>query len=381
MPKSGWITTSIPNIYGQIAEPKGLTIGPDQKIWAAVQTFDGTKGAISKVAMDQHVTSYPISIVPDAIAFGSDQNLWVTSSNGVVARVTPAGVETDYAVAPRSAALASIIPGPDGRLWFIECSSPTAGGIGAIATSGSSTLYATGCEQVLAVGSDGNIWFGDAATLANMTPQGVMIGQYAVGDNYFSGIASGSDGALYVLGGFNSGSDELVRVQMDGTIGHIADDRVGDALRGIASGPDGNLWISAVKGGSRHLITFDPASQSFTSARIKAPAWGPNMVWGPDDNLWMLDRSRAGVYTYLRTAMTLSPRPITVQVGHTANLNVTETNYSGQWTAASKNQSTASVTANSNNGTFVVTGVAAGTTFVTVSDTMYNSASVKVSVH
>ena len=378
---TGWMTTTIPNIFGQTAEPNGIAVDTNHKVWVSAESFDGTKGAIARVAMDQHVTLYPISIVPNAIAFGSDHNLWVSTNDGVIARVTPTGSETDYSVAPSNTSLSNIIPGPDGALWFIECSSPTSGGIGTITTTGSHTFFSTGCEQVLESGPDGNIWFGNGATISNMTPQGVLVGQYAVGESGFAGIASGSDGALYVLGiRPNNAPNELIKVTTDGTVTHIGGDPRLDLFRGITSGPDGNLWISAVLSASSHLVTFDPATQQFGDRRIKSPAFGPNIIVGPDSNLWMLGRSKTGVYTYVYAALTLMPRPVTVQVSHTAVLSVSETNYGGQWTAIAAKPSIASVTFNSNNGSFVVTGVSSGTTRITVYDSMFNSANVKVTV-
>ena len=377
---TGWITTNIPKISGQSAAPNGITQDKNHKVWVSAASFDGTVGAIAKIAMDQHVTLYPISVVPNAIAFGSDQNLWVSTNHGVVARVTPSGSETDYIVAPSNTSVADIMPGPDGALWYIECSSPTAGGIGTITTSGTQTFYSTGCEQVLASGPDGNIWFGNAATISKMTPQGVLVGQYTVGDNYFAGITSGSDGALYLLGGPpNNAPDELIKVTTAGIVTHIGSEPHLEALRGIINGPDGNLWISAV-GSVRHLITYDLATHEYGDTRIKSPAFGPNMIVGPDSNIWMLDRQRTGVYTFVYAAMTLAPRPVTVHVGHTATLNVSETNYAGRWTAFVSQPSIASVTLNSKNGAFVVTGVSSGTTRITVYDSMFNSADVKVTV-
>jgi hypothetical protein len=50
--------------------------------------------------------------------------------------------------------------------------------------------------------------------------------------------------------------------------------------------------------------------------------------------------------------MTISPKQLTVPVGQNANVNVSEANYAGQWTANSKNANVATVTLNSQNGTF-----------------------------
>ena len=71
---------------------------------------------------------------------------------------------------------------------------------------------------------------------------------------------------------------------------------------------------------------------------------------------------------------------MSVQVGHTVNISVKEHKYSGQRTAIATNPAIVNVTLNSQNGAFTVTGVSPGVTTVTVYDTMYNSAQVKVTV-
>jgi hypothetical protein len=167
-------------------------------------------------------------------------------------------------------------------------------------------------------------------------------------------------------------------VTTSGVVTHIGGDPNNDAFGSIVSGPDGNLWIYTFRQASRHLITFNPASSTWGS-RIESHACG-QLIAGPDNNIWEPDCTRGLVDTYLRMAITLTPSRLALSVGQTAALAVGESNYSGQWTAISGNPSIASVTLNSNNGAFAVTGVATGSTFVTVSDTNSNSAGVAVTV-
>jgi virginiamycin B lyase len=373
---SGWMKTVIPDFNGKSPAPRKFAVDANHKVWVT----DDFAGGISKIAMDQHVTTYPLSIVPYSIAFGSDQNLWVTTfQGGVVARITPSGAETDFAVAPTNADMYSMTAGPDGALWFTECEDFSTGGIGRITTSGSYTLYPTGCEEVITSGPDGNLWFGDNGTsISKMSPQGVVLGTFAVGDNGFNDITSGSDGALYVTAETKSPFHfELVRVTTSGAVTHFGASTFPDGVGAVTSGPDGNLWISLFTSPSKHLISFDPNSQTF-GPELKSPAIGFIIV-GPDDNLWV-QGSPDTVYTYILQAITLTPRPVTVAVGHTTNLSVSESRYASQWTALTNKPSIATVSLNSTNGTFVVTGVSPGTTRLTVYDSLFNAASVKVEV-
>ena len=88
----------------------------------------------------------------------------------------------------------------------------------------------------------------------------------------------------------------------------------------------------------------------------------------------------AFVATYVLQAITLSPWMLIMGVNGTATMHVTEKNYSSQWTAVATDPAVVSVTPNSQNGTFTATGVSPGATTITVYDTMYNWAQVKVTV-
>jgi virginiamycin B lyase len=381
-PKSGWIVTALPNVQGQSAFPFGIAADATHHIWVA-DAVDGIHGALREIAMDQHVNTFPLSISIINVAVGPDHNLWVPSignpNPGIVARVTPTGTETDFTVASPNTAFGNIITGPDGALWYAVCSSDrSSGGVGTITTSGSAKFYPGECEFTVASGSDGNIWFGNGATISNMTTQGVLIGQHSIGDDSMSIMVTGSDHALYFCADKTGFISELIRVAMDGTVTHVGGDPRDDTLVSLTNGPDGDLWISTDSG--KHLITFDPATQSYGSTIINSPAFG-NLVLGQDGNFWLADHNHSAVYTYVRSAITLAPRPVTVSVGHTVDLNVSETNYAAQWTAISSKPSIVGVTPNSNLGKFVVTGVSPGTTRITVYDSMFNSANVKVTVH
>ncbi|HEV2112580.1 MAG TPA: hypothetical protein VGR50_00445, partial [Terriglobales bacterium] len=73
---------------------------------------------------------------PNAIAKGSDGNLWFTNFNGrTIGRITPTGVITKFAV-PNAIDLDQIVLGPDGNLWFTDDGGDF---IGSITTAGAIT--------------------------------------------------------------------------------------------------------------------------------------------------------------------------------------------------------------------------------------------------
>jgi streptogramin lyase len=106
---------------------------------------------------------------PVGIAAGPDGNLWVTESKtSKIARVTTAGVVTEYAL-PSGSAPRGIVAGPDGNLWFTENGT---GKIGRITTSGAITEYTatTLNSEGIVVGSDENIWFTAKGAVGKITP-------------------------------------------------------------------------------------------------------------------------------------------------------------------------------------------------------------------
>jgi streptogramin lyase len=374
----GWMKIPLKPIGGKQPNASGLAVDADNhKVWASVN------GGVDKIRMNGAQQSYPLAVAPGWITVGSDGNLWGTTNDGVIVKVTPAGVEQTFTVAASDVFFANIISGPDGALWFPECKlDRSTGGIGRLDTSGSYTFYPSVCQWVVANGPDGNIWFGDqGANIFEMTTQGQLVGTYPVGDEVlFSGLTAGSDGAMYAVSTSQQSADELVRVTTSGKVTHIGGNPFGDPLFRLLSGPDGNIWISAPRSDFTYLAQFDVATQTF-SERIRGPKGaGTYLVTGPDGNIWTSDYEESSVDIYVLQLMTVTPNKLVIGVGKQASFKTSELNYGGKWTAISTKPSVATVTRNSQSGTFVVTGIAAGVASIFVSDTMFNSIAVEVTV-
>ncbi len=131
------------------------------------------------------ITTYSLSTGsrPVRITTGSDGNLWVTESVGdKIARVTPGGAITVFAVPTKNAMPWGIAAGPDGNLWFTENGSSK---IGRITTSGVITEFSLGqsglCPFDIVAGSDGNLWFTeDTASILGRITTGGIITQYTL---------------------------------------------------------------------------------------------------------------------------------------------------------------------------------------------------------
>lgn len=81
-----------------------------------------------------------ISGITLGIDVGADSNLWFTEVlAGVVGRITPAGVVTEFDEGvPADFGPGRIAAGPDGNLWFVERDSDR---IGSVSTAGVITVY------------------------------------------------------------------------------------------------------------------------------------------------------------------------------------------------------------------------------------------------
>jgi streptogramin lyase len=92
---------------------------------------------------------------------GPDGNLWATEGNiNKIAKITPAGVVTEFTIPTSSSGPIGIAAGPDGNLWFTERSGNK---IGRITPAGAITEFeirTTGSAPYgITVGPDGNFWF------------------------------------------------------------------------------------------------------------------------------------------------------------------------------------------------------------------------------
>ena len=382
--KNGWTKFLLNAQNPAVGLAKGIAVDANQNVWVTAYWDYLKTGTLVKIAMDKTLAVYPLTIKPWAIAIGPDHDLWLSTAYGdfnypgVIARVSPTGVETDFTVSP-GMFFSNIITGPDGALWFSACSADQrSGGFGRITTGGSYKIYPTICSWVIANGPDGNIWYGgNDKHIYKITTHGVLIGKYLVGERYIFSLTAGPDDALYAIRQPNSGPEELIRVTTSGTVSHLGPDEYLDSLGSTINGPDGNLWISARHRYSNYLVTFDPHTSTWVS-RIKGPAYWGIIIIGPDSNIWETDSGRIDIY--VRLAMKISPRPLRLRVGQTMDLNVAESNYIGQWSAQSSSPAIATITPNSNGNTFVVNGVTPGTARITVYDSMFNSVAENVTV-
>ena len=122
-----------------------ITAGPDGNIW--FDTFFSGDNVVKMItgtgATTAFVYSPTIQNVMRGMAKGPDGNVWATAADSnLIARITPAGVLTTFAIPSANAQPYGITTGPDGNLYFTEPGvNRTTNKIGRITPAGTITEF------------------------------------------------------------------------------------------------------------------------------------------------------------------------------------------------------------------------------------------------
>lgn len=230
----------------------------DGKIWFS--EYGSTQrgpGALANITTGGAITAYPltsdVSPMPRFSAAASDGNVWYTLfRTAKVARITPSGAITEFALPPSSSGPDrpnDIIVGPDGALWITEF---VGNAIARMTLDGSVTNVfaiptAEAFPRFIASGTDGNLWFtengsaadsGDSFTppqIVRMTTSGSM-STYAMPSS-----ASVPDDLRPATGGFvfiDDGTNAVGLIDYSGNVVEYPLALMG--ANGIQSGLQGN---------------------------------------------------------------------------------------------------------------------------------------------
>ena len=252
-----------------------------------------------------------ILIAVAAIAAAS----WATPAGALSLWPTcPSPPGGDYALCTRGAFPQSVLPGPDGAVWFTTARAnlgraTAAGGISQFDVP----LGAAGSgEQLLgglAVGSDGNLWFPHYATsgLWRGSPTVPPLFSYSPGGATDTGpqdVVLGPDGALWVA---EAKTDALGHYVPGGAFTQIPlPPKVPGSFVSsfaIANGPDGRLWVARDK-------RIDAVTPSGTVSAFTVPGTVSDLATGPDGLVWFAEYTSDSVGRIATTgATTIFPLP------------------------------------------------------------------------
>jgi virginiamycin B lyase len=238
-----------------LAQAFGITAGPAGSLWIT-DCYPGTVQPHHQIYQVTPVPgdvpklqafAAPDPLCPLRIVAGPDGNLWFTSQDASVGRLTPAGEYTRFPVAGASSVgvvAPGITVGPDGNLWFAS-----EAGIGRLTVDGAMTVFPvpTAAAEVAGItrGPDDNLWFVEnrAGKVGRCTVDGVIT-EFPLPPNSPRDprdITAGPDGNLWVTLG-----NQLARVTPAGDVtAYGLPMSTTSQSYGITTGPDGNLWFTA----------------------------------------------------------------------------------------------------------------------------------------
>lgn len=287
------------------SEPRGITAGPDGRLWFA-EYFSGKIGRITTSGVIDELTLSTAFAQPEDITTGPDGNLWFTDigNGGAIGRIPAAATSGSEAVEiamPSGGGPEDIVTGPDGRLWFTQPAGST-GHIGVLATNAAvpgdiqQFTVQTGSNPHpfgIANGPDGKLWFTTNGTsqIGHIAPPGADVPDTDLIPVTSGplGITLGPDGNLWAAG---SGTSTITRITPAGVVTYfptVNPDRLPTA---IAAGPDGRIWFTEV-GGNTHYIGVMTTDGVMTAAdEFMIPGDNPSpqaIVAGPDKRMWFTE--------------------------------------------------------------------------------------------
>jgi len=246
--------------------PVALAEGPDGNMWFTdpVNPISLSGLTIGKVTPAGVVTKYSPGLSGGAwgIAKGPDGNIWFTEPGATkkVGHINTSGSSLEEISVPgmtEEVAFKSFITaGPDGNLWV----NLNENGIARITPAGVVTEFKSGLNAganvcSITAGPDGNVWFGDCnasnPSVGRITPAGVITEYEVKGapSNSPESIALGSDGRLWFPAA-NAADERIGAITTEGVATYYKTPPfpVGFGLDSLTAGPDGNIWAAETSG-------------------------------------------------------------------------------------------------------------------------------------
>jgi streptogramin lyase len=224
------------------SSPEVIVAGPDRNLWFT----DPSSHTVDRITPAGRITMFEVSGAPHGITVGPDRNLWFTEDNGMIGRITPAGVVTEIELPLESSSDDNrITTGADGNLWIIE---PGANKIGRVTPGGELTEFdiptSDSTPNGITRGPDGNVWFTELTSgkIGKITRTGTITELSLPGEE--SGpdqITLGPDNNVWVT---DTGASRIVRITAGGRIVAVPTPTEGSSPAGITAGPGGTIWFT-----------------------------------------------------------------------------------------------------------------------------------------
>lgn len=278
--------------------PGGITLGPDGNLW-----FTSCNPGIDRITPTGVDTSFSAQYCPVKIISGPDGNLWFLNGANQVGKVTPQGQVTEFAT--QAGYWGGLASGPGQVVWFSIDDSPFTTFTATITEGGNVTNIGPyiGCWDV--TGADGDVWatcFDD--TINTLSPSGQET-QYQVTTLYDAsvwGLTEGLDGAIwfYVQPNFNEPGAFLGRLDVHGNetqfsgVGRLpTSENYGIPM---VYTPNGVVYLAV----GQHFVRFKVNQHTFLASLWlpKAPSGNrpilTDVTVGPNGTLWFTACNHCG---------------------------------------------------------------------------------------
>lgn len=290
------------------ASKRALTAGVIACVGVLLLIFSASSAARSAASgraihVSLHEFKLPDNAVPDGqFAVGPHGDLWFAEGNTasaierpfggeILGRVTPHGaIEQTRVSDPNLFADGGVAVEPDGDVAF-GCGSgepylcDLAPG-GALSMVGVSSSFDSGAGR-LYVDAQGQTWFLSYQALGRLTPSGAET-RFPLPHNLGPGDIAGGPGGIWftaTVGGENPKvHDYIGRFSPDGTLKLFRIPTLQSVPKGIAEGPDGNMWFAAW--GAIERLT---PSGRFTWFPTRIPNSQPQGIAAGKGGMWFTD--------------------------------------------------------------------------------------------
>jgi streptogramin lyase len=265
-----------------VANPWALAAGPDGTIWVV-----GTGSDYAHIAPAGAVTTFTNSQLSSSLAVDDAGNLWfakptsIPGNDGFVAKVSPTGAFLAYAQGQVNRAR-GITLGPDGNIWYTDYYDVLV----RITADGQVSRFPNKGAVDVTAGPDGNLWVtSDNSTIVRVAPTGTDVSTIrGTAIDHPTAVATDPDGSLWFS---NAGDPSIGHLLPDGTVARFpypdlstsGGNSGGPWLPDLVVGPDGNLWFT----NSFTIVRLTPAG---TFTVFPVPSGAGNITAGADGALW-----------------------------------------------------------------------------------------------
>jgi virginiamycin B lyase len=283
--------------------PYLITWGFSGDLWFTEPEFN----KVAKITSAGVITEYDVPTAnsnPLGIATVGGGDAWFTEYNAnKIGHVTAAGVFSEFTIPTPSSGPWGIIPGPTGGYWFVE---QLGNKIGFINNAGTITEYPIPTPSSFPVTIDwvtnDRLWFTEGGTnkIGSITVGGVITEYPAIAGAGLGRIATGYDGFDFVDMWFvEQSADKVGKIASDGTVTEY-NLQAASFPFDVNYGFDGNTYVP--EPGANLIARINPlgAILEFQVPTPNAQPTGVPQAGGPNGKIWFTERNarRIGTMTF-----------------------------------------------------------------------------------